>query len=334
MRPKWMQTHPSGRFMVIEAIQGLNLDFFDFVYFTVLQAHEDKYHFMNSLVIQLDELGIADKSHVVFLDSPTQSEADTIYQTIKSQRIHDFIFVKDSDGYYEATLDSTKNQVAYFDLNDMDNINARSKSYVEIDVNNIVTNIVEKQVVSPTFSVGGYGFENAAEFCAAYEELNNTEDEGYISHVIFEMMLKSSVFYGLKTDSFIDWGTIDAWNQFKKEYKCLFLDIDGVLVENASVHFPPYVGNTAPLSNNIETIKKLYSSGKVFVILTTSRPEITRAITEKELKKHEIPYDELIMGLPHCQRVVINDYAKSNPYPACSAINISRNSDTLTQVLT
>ena len=47
---------------------------------------------------------------------------------------------------------------AYFDLNDMDDINARTKSYVDLDVNDVVTNIVEKKVISSTFSSGGYGF--------------------------------------------------------------------------------------------------------------------------------------------------------------------------------
>jgi hypothetical protein len=48
-----------------------------------------------------------------------------------------------------------------------------------------------------------------------------------------------------------------------------------------------------------------------------------------ELQTKGIPYDELVMGLPHCQRVIINDFARSNPYPSCKAINIPRNTDDL-----
>ena len=37
MRPKWMLTHPmTNRFMVTEAILGINLDFFDSIYFIFL----------------------------------------------------------------------------------------------------------------------------------------------------------------------------------------------------------------------------------------------------------------------------------------------------------
>jgi hypothetical protein len=52
-----------------------------------------------------------------------------------------------------------------------------------------------------------------------------------------------------------------------------------------------------------------------------------------EMKRYNIPYDMLIMGLPHCKRVVINDFANSNPYPACESINLPRNSDNLTEFL-
>ena len=60
MRPKWMLTHPkNNRFMVVEAISGLNLDFFDKIYFIALQEHEDKYQFTKGFSRELDQLGIA-----------------------------------------------------------------------------------------------------------------------------------------------------------------------------------------------------------------------------------------------------------------------------------
>jgi hypothetical protein len=159
------------------------------------------------------------------------------------------------------------------------------------------------------------------------------EGECYISHIIFEMMLSGSTFYGIKTSNFKDWGTIDAWNKYKSQYKCLFVDIDGTLVTNSSIHFPPYVGNATSLQNNIDHLNSLHESGKVKIILTTSRPKHTKDITISELYKKNISYDELIMGLPHCKRVIINDFAKSNPYPSCEAINLPRNSDNLNEFL-
>jgi hypothetical protein len=334
MRPKWMLTHPmTNRFMCIDAILGLNLDFFDKIYFVCLEEHETKFQFTKGLVEEFVEIGIGDKAKIIYLKDQTSSQSQTVFEAIKIENVNGFIFIKDSDGYYNCKLVEEKNQIAYFDLNDMDDINARTKSYVELDINRMVTNIVEKHVVSSTFSSGGYGFADAKEFCVTYEKLQDMEGECYISHIVFEMMLSGSTFYGTKTSNFKDWGTLDAWNKYKSQYKCLFVDIDGTLVTNSSIHFPPYVGNADALQSNIDYLNSLHQAGKVKIVLTTSRPKYMRDITVSELENKKILYDELIMGLPHCKRVIINDFAKSNPYPSCEAINLPRNSDNLKEFL-
>ncbi len=333
MRPKWMLSHPmSHRMMVTEAISGLNLDFFDNIYFICLQQHEDKYSFMKGFVAELDDAGLRAKSNIVLLPEQTDSQSETVYTFLSGYDLDGFIFIKDSDGFYRCDVEE-RNQVAYFDLNDMDDINARTKSYVDLDVNDVVTNIVEKKVISSTFSSGGYGFADAKEFCKTFEKLQDMDGECYISHIIFEMMLSGSTFYGTKTTDFKDWGTLDAWNKYKSQYKCLFVDIDGTLITNSSHHFPPYTGSGEPIEDNIDLLAELHEQGKARIILTTSRPERLRQLTIQELQTKGIPFDDLVMGLPHCQRIVINDFARSNPYPSCSAINIPRNENNLTEFL-
>jgi len=324
-----MLSHPmTNRLMVTEAISGLNLDFFDNIYFLCLQEHEDKYSFMKGFVAELDDAGLRAKSNIVLLPEQTDSQSETVYTFLSGYDLDGFVFIKDSDGFYRCDVEE-RNQVAYFDLNDMDDINARTKSYVDLDVNDVVTNIVEKKVISSTFSSGGYGFADAKEFCKTFEKLQDMDGECYISHIIFEMMLSGSTFYGTKTTDFKDWGTLDAWNKYKSQYKCLFVDIDGTLITNSSHHFPPYVGSGEPIENNIDYLAELHEQGRAKIVLTTSRPERLRQITITELQTKGIPYDELVMGLPHCQRVIINDFARSNPYPSCKAINIPRNTDEL-----
>ena len=324
-----MLSHPmTNRMMVTEAISGLNLDFFDNIYFICLQQHEDKYQFMKGFVSELDDAGLREKSNIVLLPEQTDSQSETVYTFLSGYDLDGFVFIKDSDGFYRCDVEE-RNQVAYFDLNDMDDINARTKSYVDLDVNDVVTNIVEKKVISSTFSSGGYGFADAKEFCKTFEKLQDMDGECYISHIIFEMMLSGSTFYGTKTTDFKDWGTLDAWNKYKSQYKCLFVDIDGTLITNSSHHFPPYMGSGEPIENNIDFIAELHEQGKTKIVLTTSRPEKYRQLTIMELQTKGVPFDELVMGLPHCQRVIINDFARSNPYPSCKAINIPRNTDDL-----
>ena len=314
--------------MVTEAISGLNLDFFDHIYFICLQQHEDKYQFMKGFVSELDDAGLREKSNIVLLPEQTDSQSETVYTFLSGYDLDGFVFIKDSDGFYRCDVEE-RNQVAYFDLNDMDDINARTKSYVDLDVNDVVTNIVEKKVISSTFSSGGYGFADAKEFCKTFEKLQDMDGECYISHIIFEMMLSGSTFYGTKTTDFKDWGTLDAWNKYKSQYKCLFVDIDGTLITNSSHHFPPYMGSGEPIENNIDFLAELHEQGKTRIILTTSRPEKYRQLTIMELQTKGVPFDELVMSLPHCQRIIINDFARSNQYPSCKAINIPRNTDDL-----
>ena len=333
-RPKWMLTHPkNNRLMVSEAISGLNLDFFDKIKFICLEEHQEKYQFFHGFMDELEELGLGDKSSVIFLEKSTSSQSETVYQAIKQDEIEGFIFIKDSDGYYECELTTTNNQVAFFDLNDMDNINARSKSYITIDDFGSVTNIVEKKVISSTFSSGGYGFNSAKQFCDTFETIRDMPGECYISHVIFEMMLNGHAFSSLKTSNFKDWGTKDVWMEYKKTYKTLFSDIDGTLITNSSLHFPPYIGDGEPIQENIDYLNHLYDEGRTYIVLTTSRPEKTRQITVNELELKGVKYHQLVMGLPHSQRIVINDFAASNPYPACGSINLPRNNNNLREFL-
>jgi hypothetical protein len=319
--------------MVSEAISGLNLDFFDEILFVFLGEHQTEYMFFEGFMEEMKELGLYDKCRPTFLAEPTGSQSETVYQAIKKENIEGFIFIKDSDGYYECELTSTNNQVAFFDLNDMDNINARSKSYITIDDFGSVTNIVEKKVISSTFSSGGYGFNSAKQFCDTFETIRDMPGECYISHVIFEMMLDGQPFSSLKTTNFKDWGTKDVWMEYKKTYKTLFTDIDGTLITNSSLHFPPYIGDGEPIQENIDYLNLLYDEGRTYIVLTTSRPEKTRQITVNELELKGVKYHQLVMGLPHSQRIVINDFAASNPYPACGSINLPRNNNNLREFL-
>tara|TARA_R100000152_G_C6662539_1_gene101038 strand:- start:307 stop:669 length:363 start_codon:yes stop_codon:yes gene_type:complete len=110
----------------------------------------------------------------------------------------------------------------------------------------------------------------------------------------------------------------------------VFLDIDGVLLENGSRFFSPKWEETAPLTKNVEFIKKMYQTGKIYLIITTSRKEKeVRKETIEQLRKNGIKYDQILFDLPHAKRIVVNDFAKSNPYKSCDSINIARNEQSL-----
>lgn len=338
-RPKWMLTHPSGRFMVVEALLGLNLNDFNDIIFISLQSYEDDFHFTKGLFEQLEQLGLKDKTKIIYLNSQTNSQAETVIRGIEELNLDGFCFIKDSDNYFKANI-SPVNQVCYISLTEVNECIPKNKSYITIDDYNYLTNIVEKSVISPLFSVGGYGFVNAKLLVNTYYEHIQTikgtslpYTEVYLSHLIYKLILNGDGFQSNHVDSYIDWGTQEDWVKYTKSFAVLMVDIDGVLVKNSSVYVPPYIGETQPLTRNIELLKKLYHSGKFQIILTTARPESSREVTELQLQQSGLIYDHLIMGLMHCKRILINDYSKSNGYRSCDAINLARDSDELEHLL-
>jgi hypothetical protein len=331
LRPKWMLTHPNGRFMAIEAISGLNLEEFNKIYFVCLKEHEEQFGFLKGFTEELEDAGIFSKTEFVFLPEQTKDQPQTVYNAIKQANINGPIVVKDSDNYFKVEL-GAGNSVCYSDLNTSGLIKPKNKSYLLRDANGNISNIVEKQVISPYFCVGAYSFESAELFCQLLDSLPN-QGERYISNVIFQSILQGKLFEGKEVENYVDWGTVEDWDRFKRSYATLFVDIDGTLVKNSSSHFPPYIGNTDPLDSNIEILKTLYSSGKFQIILTTSRPEKFRETTIQQMQSVGMPFNHLIMGLYHSKRIIINDYSKSNPFKSCDSINLKRDSNELKEIL-
>ena len=62
--------------MAIESILGLNLEFFDNIYYVCLSEHEEKYSFFDGFILDLEELGLKDKVKFIFLDKQTSSQSE------------------------------------------------------------------------------------------------------------------------------------------------------------------------------------------------------------------------------------------------------------------
>ena len=331
VKPKWLLTHPNGNLMLTEAIRGLNLKEFSRIHIICMKEHYEKYDLQKPLTDQFKMLKCDSKLSIITLDKQTKSQPETVYQGIKKANICGQIYIKDSDNYFVENRVSG-NFVSTYDLNDMDLTYAKSKSFVVVNEQNIITNIIEKRVIGSIFNVGGYGFESSEEFCKYYEKLAH-EDNLYISHIIYNMMLSGHVFFNSKVQDYLDWGTIKEWNLYKREFATLFVDIDGTLVKNSGQFFTPKWGETSKIDENVAMLNKLYETGKVYIILTTSRTLDYKTITENQLEKEGIKYHQIIYGLYHAKRIIINDYANSNPYKSCDSINLKRDSSDLKSML-
>lgn len=330
MKPKWLLTHPDGNLMFFKALEGLNLDVVDEVVFICRDDHREQYRVDYIIERQLVAGGFPLSWRLIAVP-PTVSQPETVARGIRAGGIEGPIFVKDSDNHFKGDV-RPGNIVSTMDLNRLTYIDAANKSYVELDAEERVTNIVEKRVISNTFCVGGYGFADARLFVEYFDRLVN-DGALYVSHVIYEMLMDGHTFHSMPVDDFLDWGTLREWNRYKRQYGAIFLDLDGTVVENSGEFFEPYWGTTAAIAENVAAVNALFDSGKVRIIVTTSRKSSYEEQTRAQLARIGLRYHDIIFGVPHAKRVVVNDFSRTNPYQSAEAINLPRNAAILDQML-
>jgi hypothetical protein len=316
--------------MIAESIRGWNLADVEEIIVVCLRQHDEKYGAQKLLERQFSKLGLDEKLRVVVIDE-SDSQPHTVYQALKKLNIAGPILIKDSDNYFHHRP-RPENTVCYADIADINRGNVINKSYLLMNDAGVVLNIVEKRIISETFCAGGYGFIDAAEMALTFERMQHIPNL-YVSHIIFQMMLEGASFIGSKVTDFVDWGTLKDWNAYRSRFCTLFVDLDGVLVENSAEYFRPYWGETDAIQENVAIINQLYDSGYGEIIITTTRTETAEELTRQQLNRIGLKYHRILFGLLHAKRILINDFSRTNPYRSCDAINLSRNSSNLVEMI-
>ena len=328
MKPKWMLTHPDGQLMIEKAIKGLNLEIFDRIIITIVKPHDEKYE--ASLILS-QVFKNNKKIEICLLDDFTSSASETVFLTLEKMNVKGAFVIKDSDNcVYVKLPNPIVNSIAGYDLHKHPNIsNIPGKSFLIVNEQGIINDIIEKRVVSNIICLGVYAFEDVELFKNTYLELKdkNIQGEMFVSHVISYILSKNNAsFLELEADNYDDWGTLQEWHKVQKDYRTYFVDVDGVLMKNCGKYGKRnWYNNTEIIPENMEVIKQLQDNGAQIVI-TTSRTEELRDDLIKILDENGIKPYAILMGMNHSSRVIINDFAPTNPYPSGSAISLPRNS--------
>lgn len=327
MKPKWLLTHPDGELMIEKSIKGLNTEIFDRIIITIVKPHDDKYE--AKLIL---EQVFKDNPNVeiCLLDDFTSSASETVYSTLTKMNVKGSFVIKDSDNSVSVKLSNKiENSITYYDLHKHSNINnIPAKSFLIVNEQGIVSDIIEKSIVSNLICLGVYAFDDTETFINGYLHLTkkNIKGEMYISHVISYLLSTNKyIFTAIEANNYEDWGTLKEWQNVQRNYRTYFVDVDGVLMENCGKYGSNnWSNNKEIIYENMETIRKLQNRGAQIVI-TTSRKEEYRKDLENILLSNGIKPYEIIMGLNHSARVLINDFAPTNPYPSGIAISFPRN---------
>jgi hypothetical protein len=335
VRPKYLLTFPDGQLMLQKSIEYIDFSLYDEVIIGPHSDHLEKYISVEQLSeIVAESIGKIDVKVRVLPISHSSSQADTCLQ---------FSFgVKDCDNIFSFTP-CEGNAIAYVDLNDKDLLflsSPSSKSYIEIDSLGSVKTIVEKRVISNNFACGYYQFSSSTKFIHTAKGLideftmdGHERAEVYISHCIFSMMTSGEIFKSLRSSAYYDFGDLDSFNDYNKSAMTLFCDFDGVIVKNSSKFDSP-AWQFTPIEKNIQAIVlKLSQNTASKLVITTSRPAKLKQKIYAFLADQGLACADIVCDLPHSRRLLINDYANSNPHPSCSSVSIKRDADNLSDFL-
>ena len=206
------QYNDDGEMKCIEALSEMSLLTFDNIYFVLPWGGDIRWDLQDKLKVSVKRLRrnmrIREDTEVHYVILPiTSSQAETIYETIKSCKIRGSIFIKDADNKFTIKTTPTDNSVCLFSLENCNIVDPQHKSYVTLDDNMFVTNMIEKRVVSSYFNCGGYSFKDVNDFIEGYEFCKKFENKEhmYLSHIIYYLILfKKMIFKPVMAESYTD----------------------------------------------------------------------------------------------------------------------------------
>ena len=252
---------------------------------------------------------------------------------IKKANIKGGIFIKDCDNEFNFSIKKNiKNEVLTVNLNSVELVDAKNKSYISVDKANFIKNIIEKKIISNFFCCGGYSFYSAKDFVYYSSKLLKKSKDVYVSHVIYKMLLAGHTFSSKEVLEYVDWGTLREFRNYQRKHLTIFCDLDGCLFFNGS-KFQKNLWKTKAIIENINSLKEIQNKGFVELVITTSRPSSEKSNIKVILKKFNIKYKYILTDLQHSRRVLINDFSNTNPFPSALAINLERDSKELASIL-
>ena len=324
MKPKWLLTHPDGKIMLVKALEGFPSGAFDRVIVTIVKPHAERYE---ARLILEQAFAAGPKVEICQLEDFTRSVTETVYLTLRRMKVAGPFVVKDSDNFVAVDVPGDPiNAVAGYDVaRDPSVPNLCGKSFLVLNDAGDLETIVEKRVVSHLIAVGVYMFSSTDLYESAYAALSSWTGETYLSDIIAYLVSKrNQTFRALMARAYEDWGTLEEWKAVQHRCRTYFVDVDGVLLKNSGQYGRfNWSNNRELLLENIQALRALQERGAQIVVVT-ARTEPYRQALEDLLRGAGLTPHAIVMGLHHAGRVLINDFAPTNPYPSALAVSLPR----------
>ena len=321
MRPKYTLTDYKGKMMFESAIKNYAGKYN--ITMGILNEHNKEYNISKYINDTYNKL-----IKIIVLEEKTSGPADTVYQILKKANLSDDkeLFIKDCDSFFDH-IPTKGNYVCVSSIDEHKVLKElASKSFIISNNQGIINSIIEKTVVSNKFCVGGYKFHSVNLFKSTFEQLKNRNiKEIFVSHIIQDCLNNNHIFIEKPVTNYIDVGTAEDWFEYN-DRPVIFCDIDGTLVKSQALG--TYDQQPVALKRNVELILDYHKKGSQ-IIFTTARSKKYHERTKEILNNLGFKNYDLISGLNHAKRILINDYNEANPYPRAIAVNLKRDSDNL-----
>jgi len=234
--PIYLNRHPDGELLAKKAIEGVNTRNYDRIIYTIM-SQDRQYDAERKL---MNEVGADYHIEICELSEQTNGPAETVYQALIKSNVIGEVAVRDSTNYISFKNNADGNFIIGLDLTKVqgDILNLRSKSFIVMNEQNQVLDVIEKKFRSDVISVGMYGFESAEDYIFAYEHLNDKNypiDKLYVSHIMSYLIgYKSRIFHYEEASVFEDWGSLEGYSVLQRDYATCLVDLDALYGENVN----------------------------------------------------------------------------------------------------
>jgi len=260
----------------------------------------------------------------------TKGAAETVYlalELLDDETLSQNIMIMDCDTFYFDNViqryqnSVTKNSIFYFN----DQQEYPIYSYIKIDQEGLVTEIREKVKISENANCGIYCFETGQllkKYCSKLLETNHLDRGEFYISCLYDLMLKDEIVIGSQQISnFNCVGTPMQLKIFCETHANgldrFCFDLDGTLVTKPQIDGD--YSSCLPIEKNINLLKHLKNLGHYVIIHTARRMRTHNGnlgrvvqdiglVTHEQLKKFDIPHDELVFGKPYAN-FYIDDHA-------------------------
>ena len=274
----------------------------------VLEKFQSVYVICNK-DIELQIRSIYDNSKVVIivLNNSTKGAADTLYQASEFLPKDKKIACLDCDTIlHRSAIDKLFGDFSNAILTFIDQDKIGIYSYINIDSNNNIVEIKEKEAISTIANAGVYVFENVDVLKNSCYNILLKPGELYLSRAVDDAINNGNVFKSIDiTNSFDCCGTpaqLKTYSRSTKSKKILCFDIDGTLVYDL-------YKNPKAIEKNVTFCNEAYKDGHEIILHTArgmlsnngdrNKIEALRPYIVDTLNSLGILYHQLILMKPY-----------------------------------